>query len=117
MRFSSILALTLALHVVAQSPDDPEQTNLDPEPEPTQSDPPETIVPEPTITEPATTETETATTEPTITPTSTAAPPSGGGATCVQTCLTRAASQAGCKSGADSACVCKRCVFLFFLGG
>ncbi|KAJ1306307.1 hypothetical protein OPQ81_011006 [Rhizoctonia solani] len=57
--------------------------------------------------------TSTIPTEPsTTTPVSSAAPPSGGGATCVQRCLAQSASSVGCQSGADLPCVCNSQTYL-----
>ncbi|KDN37863.1 hypothetical protein RSAG8_09837, partial [Rhizoctonia solani AG-8 WAC10335] len=44
----------------------------------------------------------------TLAMTATSGPGSGGGATCVQGCLARAASQVGCGSSANFWCVCKK---------
>ncbi|KAH7335026.1 hypothetical protein B0J17DRAFT_97390 [Rhizoctonia solani] len=41
-----------------------------------------------------------------------AGPGSGGGPTCVQTCLARAASQVGCGSSANFWCVCKKGAYI-----
>ncbi|QRV98480.1 CFEM domain protein [Ceratobasidium sp. AG-Ba] len=93
--------------VAAQSSSEPVETVTEPEPEPTptESIDPTTTVPGPTITPgPDTTiPSETSTAGIIV---STAIPPVGGGATCVQTCLVRAAAGAGCQSSTDLACVC-----------
>ncbi|CAE6476549.1 unnamed protein product [Rhizoctonia solani] len=45
---------------------------------------------------------------PRTTPTPSAAPPSGGGATCAQGCLARAATQVRCGGSGDFRCVCNK---------
>ncbi|ELU35666.1 hypothetical protein AG1IA_10304 [Rhizoctonia solani AG-1 IA] len=59
-----------------------------------------------TDTETTITSTPTSTSSSTFPIASTAAPPVGGGATCVQRCLTEAADNVGCIGGADLTCVC-----------
>ncbi|CAE6450882.1 unnamed protein product [Rhizoctonia solani] len=114
MRIASILALTLAMRVVAQSA----STTPDVTPElstriiSTESEPPVSHTPTPTISDPGITETTTSTTTTPPTSTSTAPPPIGGGATCVQSCLAKAATQAGCKNSADVPCICQSGVYI-----
>ncbi|KAF8721660.1 hypothetical protein RHS02_08864, partial [Rhizoctonia solani] len=59
-----------------------------------------------TDTETTITSTPTSTSSSTFPIASTAAPPVGGGATCVQRCLAEAADNVGCRGGADLTCVC-----------
>ncbi|QRV98476.1 hypothetical protein RhiJN_26495 [Ceratobasidium sp. AG-Ba] len=87
-------------------------SSLSPNPEPT-SAPDTSFAPDPAPTDLSTTFYPTSDTQSTF-PTSvgTAAPPNGGGATCVQDCLAIAASGAGCSSSVDIRCVCSSFTFL-----
>ncbi|CAE6348800.1 unnamed protein product [Rhizoctonia solani] len=98
MRVSALFALGLATKALAQA----SSSGPEPTPEPTttlvfitDSDTQTTITSTPTSTE--------TTSFPIV---STAAPPTGGGATCVQRCLAEAADSVGCRGGADLECVC-----------
>ncbi|KAG8706711.1 hypothetical protein FRC08_000897 [Ceratobasidium sp. 394] len=91
--------LVLTLHVAAQTTSEPIEsepiTSLDPTPT---SEPETSITPAP--------ESGAISTTTTPAPESTAIPPEGGGASCVQGCLVRAAAEVGCKSITDFTCVC-----------
>ncbi|KDN37861.1 hypothetical protein RSAG8_09835, partial [Rhizoctonia solani AG-8 WAC10335] len=115
MRLSVVFALALAMTVLGQtSGNGPEVPTVTAEPAPETSSEPSSL--------PPTTETQMSITpapEGTATistttpaPTSTAAPPSGGGPTCVQRCLAESATSVGCRSGADLACLCNSGTYL-----
>ncbi|CAE7205707.1 unnamed protein product [Rhizoctonia solani] len=110
MKIIAFLALALATRVVAQSASTEPETGPESSASPvfTQSDPPISETPTPTISGPR--DTETSTTSITL-PTPSATSPVGGGATCVQSCLAKAASQAGCTSSADVPCICQSRIY------
>jgi hypothetical protein len=104
MRVFALFALALATKALAQASSSESEPILEPTSTlvlVTDSDTEIIITPTPTPTP-----TPTTTTPPPIV--STAAPPIGGGATCVQKCLADAASKVGCTGGADLQCICTR---------
>ncbi|GAB1523408.1 hypothetical protein RhiTH_006556 [Rhizoctonia solani] len=104
MRIVSIVVLTLALQIFAQSTgtESNNGSNLSTS-STTESDTLVSVAPTTTISEPENSGTTT-TTSTTESPTATAPPPVGGGATCVQSCLAKAATQVGCKNLVDVPC-------------
>ncbi|CAE6349665.1 unnamed protein product [Rhizoctonia solani] len=112
MRIASIVVLTLALRIFAQSTgtESNNGSNLSTS-STTESDTLVSVAPTTTISEPENSGTTT-TTSTTESPTATAPPPVGGGATCVQSCLAKAATQVGCKNLVDVPCVCQSAAYM-----
>ncbi|CAE6480191.1 unnamed protein product [Rhizoctonia solani] len=112
MRLPIVLTLALAMTVLGQtSSSEPEESTITAEPEPEPESTPWSWSSE---TQFSITPAPESTTMSTMTapPLSTAAPPSGGGPTCVQRCLAQSAASVGCSSGADLACLCNSQTYL-----